>query len=153
MTFCVTWKILNFQRKECLKYFNQEGKTLKCYSDDLCELWFSGHMHSIFFLCAASYFPWCLILERKMAQETHEGLYGHKHISGNVKCTWIPWKWKNIRTWGICYAAPLRHSRNTYPEILYSWPTLHSKLSFLGSPFSKEKYILCVRKPALAGKK
>lgn len=124
-----------------------------CYSDDLYELWFSGHMHSGFFLCARSYFPWCLILERKMAQETCEGLHGHRHISGNVKCTWIPWKWKSIRTCNICSAAPVGHTTYTYPETLVSWPTLHSNISFLGSHFSKEKYVLYVGKPALSGGK
>lgn len=152
MTFCVSWKILNFQRKECLKYFNREKNPLY-----MLQLWFMWPVvrwpNALnFFLCAGSYFPWCLILERKMAQETHEGLYGHRHISGNVKCTWILWKWKSIRTWAICSAALLRHTSYTYLETLGSWPSLHSKLSLSSSHFSKEKYIICVGKPALSGK-
>lgn len=102
-----------------------------------------------FFLWARQYFPQYLILERKMVQER---LCGRRHILGNVMCTWIAWKWKRIKTQGICSAA-LRKSNNMYPEILDSWPTLHSMLSFLGSQFSKGQYIFCVGKSALSRKR
>lgn len=79
-----------------------------------------------------------------MTQETCAGLYGHKHISGNVKCTWILWKWKIIRTWGTCSAAPLQHTSYTYPETLGSWPTLFFQAFILRlTLFQGKVYIMC----------
>lgn len=148
-------KNLEFSKEKNVSNILTERKktVVKRYSNLLCELWFSGHMHSVFFFALGHNSHGVSFWRGKMAQETWEGLYGHRHISGNVKCTCIPWKWKSVRTRGICSAALLRHTSYTYPETLGSWPTLHSKLSFLGSHFSKEKHVLCMGKLALSGKK
>lgn len=59
MAFSVTWKILNFQRKECLKYFNQEKKLLlnvvlmiymSCGSVAICTPFFKNSLHWVIFL-------------------------------------------------------------------------------------------------------
>lgn len=43
-------KNLELAKKRMFQIFQPREKTVvKCYSDDLCELWFSGHMHSIFY--------------------------------------------------------------------------------------------------------
>lgn len=105
-----------------------------------------------FSLWAGLYFPQCLILERKMAQEAHEGLYGQRRILRNVTCTCIAKKWKSISTRGICSAALLRNASDTYPEILLansSFQVLILSLSVFqtiihimcgkASPFRKKK--------------
>lgn len=44
-------KNLELSKKIMSQIFQPRGKTVvKCYSDDLYDLWFSGHMHSIFLL-------------------------------------------------------------------------------------------------------
>lgn len=107
----------------------------------------------IFFsLWAGLYFPQCLILKRKTAQEAHEGLYGQRRILRNVMCTCIAKKWKSISTRGICSAALLRNASDTYPETLLANSSFQVLILSL-SVFQTIIHIMCGKASPFRGRK